>query len=287
MDKYTILYLLEEMCDRDFIKQLNQKQIEQKLSEMEQLFQDKLSLSIPKSSLNSQNSIIAIRDLQCRLIQKNNESVRQTLTQLEELEENIMIMLRRTQYDNSMRTKLRLIGTTLSQTKENIKKIALLEMEQIVIQLLTQTSIETIHIQILLQLVKLNYRYYLGYDFLEETDIIESFFQIEYAKNNTSFIDKKSTLDRTIYLRTTNAEERCKKFITNNINRESLESLEDIWVQWKKEFKKQPIEGESIATITALWFTTVEKVAKILRKKPYDNNQIKGQLDLWNYQKVK
>lgn len=180
MDSYTILYFLDQLCETNLINQLTQNQLQENWAEMERLIQNKLCLENQKPSTEFQNKIIAIRNLQFSLIQRNDESVRHTIAQLEKLEENMMLLISKLQYNNPIRAKIRLVATSLSQVKENLKKIALLEMKQIIVFLLSAEIVDT-ELNDLLKRIKINYRFFLGYEVSEGLEL-NTFSQIVYKK---------------------------------------------------------------------------------------------------------
>lgn len=287
MDSYTIL-LLDQLCEPNLINQLFQYQSQQNWSEMKQLIQNKLSLVEKQSSSQFQSRIIATRDIQYTLIQRINGSIRHTLAQLEKLEESIMLVINKLPSNDSMRGKLRLFATFLSQVKENLKQIALLEMKQIITSLISQISTEIIDIQLndLLQRIKINYRFFLGYEVLEGEEL-DTFSQISYKRNRTPVVSRETRVESIIYHRRTNADKKCNVIIEDKINKTIFKILTERFDKWKKEFIENPMENESLETICILWYKTMEEVKQILLEKPYKDSQVEGQLDLWNYQKKK
>ncbi len=284
MDDYAILYLLDQLCETNLINQLNQNQMQENWSEMERLIQNKLNLGQQKPSFPFQSKIIALREFQYTLIQRNNGSVRHTLTQLEKLEESMMLVISKSRYDNPIRAKLRLVATYLSQVKENLRKIALLEMKQIIVSLLSQISIETIDTELndLLKRIKIDYRFFLGYEVLEGEEI-NTFSQIVYKRNCLPVVSRETRIESIIYHRRMSANKKCNDIIVNKINETAFEALKEGFHKWKKRF----IENESLETICTLWYKNLEEIKQILLEKTYSDTQIEGQLDLWNYQKTK
>lgn len=274
MDKFTILFFLEQLCEKEMMRQINQSHHDSMA--IKNLMQ--IAFSKEPHITQATSFPIAMRDFEYRLIQANYESVRCALTQLNALDESIMLIMPNLSKDSLY--KLKLIEVLLLDTERDIKKIALLEMKQVIVQLMHQLSIDET-LSYLLQHDKINYRYFLGYETTSSNDII--YYQTAYRKCH--YISIETNIERKIYQRRVSKNKSFDKLIAHRMNEEMLKTIQNSFYQWKENFLTKPIPNESLETICDLWTETINEVKQIhwVSKK----ESIEGQLDLWNYQKIK
>lgn len=240
MNQFTILFLLEQLCDSAFILQLKQAENWQIGRE---LFENKLNVEQPITNI-SDSLIIAIRNFQCRLIQKNEESALLTLAQLEQLEEHILLMIQAIPFKDPINTKLKLIDAVLLDVKEKIKKMALLEIKQVIILLMTKLTIDEMQLNNLFKHIKINYRYFLGYDTMDCANTL--YYQHNYQKDSPIYpIETK--IEATIYNRMNKDNNKYNAFVKKHGNTQNIEMVNHCFQLWKKKIQGRSANKSTIS----------------------------------------
>ena len=295
MDKYTIIDAIKQLCEKETIGLLKQYINLENFETIEQLIKMKFETQKTISHLKSEK--IIIRDFQYHLIQQNEMSIFSTLEQLETLEETIYIIVQNKEKITKITLhNLNLTLTLIAEIKDNISKIASLQIKQCITTLIKQFACNihptTIEFNQLLNAKTQNYRYLLGYELIEETiPELESYSQCCFARGNKIPVSRETRMEKAIYHRNRSINEKYNQIIKQNLNITMIKMLQNLFSKWEQDHSNESgyanvicnLWCENISWCRSLWSETITSQQQNAKKE----EQIDGQLDLWAVQKKK
>lgn len=280
MTKYTFFKMIEQIYEKKITETLQHLVQNQEFEKVEHLL-DQLYQNIqPTQELL--NEVVERRRLKYQFILKNQNSIMSTLKQTSQIEEILTIT-----FGQSHHPTVSLLLTCLGDFKKTFKRLAQLELKQIIMLLSfeTYTKDEILLAQKfeqLLKSVRIDYRYLLGYDSIIGEEIVSS--QISLKGDSTRF-SNTTRIESSVFNRSETLNKKYDQMILSNLEEDTIPTLKAMFQLWKCSSKSVT----DLDVIAELWMESLVEMKQLYQKKcqvetTYEND---GQMDIWSLQKTK
>lgn len=238
--------------------------------------------------------VILMRDLQYKLLEKNNGSIYKTLSDLLQLEENIAMMALNHHYlKKNIKGHLHLINNCLSQMQEKIEDISILEIKNAMIKIIFKYYLEnrrpsSSEITAILKSKELDYSALLGYENLIESESYNQYSLSDYGfpmneEIKTKILeDKVDKMEAKRYKLYYEIDRKYKKVLKEYVDFEVINYLQIILDQWIIEESKSD-SNQDLKIIVKLWKKILYELNENQKNKKVKSDS--DQLDIWEYQK--